>query len=88
MLHIDEESAFNMGRGIKETYGLLGAYVDNNLIAGKEKFDKLIELIARSFESKPIEHENSEFVGIHIEIENILMASERSAPINYNLLPK
>ena len=49
-----------------ETEGLLGAYVDDNLFVGSDNFEDTIHRIAKKFESKPIERDHVEFVGINI----------------------
>lgn len=57
-----------------------------NFFSDNDNFDKLVELTARLFASKPIKYDNVEFFEIHIETENRLMVSESSTPIKKNNL--
>lgn len=53
------------------TNGLVGAYLDDNLLAGNSEFDALIDYTSNALESKPVERDNIEVVGIHIRTETI-----------------
>lgn len=66
MVPLDGDPSLYMLRGDISATGLLGAYVDDNLFAGGPSFEEAILKTAAKFESKPIERDSMEFVGLKV----------------------
>lgn len=67
MLPLDGDPSLYMKESSGQTIGLLGSYVDDCLFAGNPDFDTCIKATQERFESKPLESDNFEFLGVRIK---------------------
>lgn len=95
---------FKVDRGIKSTTGdpslfvkygsddvdgIAGNYVDDNFLGGNEYFQKLTEKTLDTFESKPRQWDNVEFLGVKVTTDNGVERRFLQSQADYikNLLP-
>lgn len=67
MVHLDGYPSLYALPGKYCSVGILGICVDDNIFAGSEEFDTVIDITSQAFKSKPFEYNNLDFVVLRIE---------------------
>lgn len=61
---------YRMKKGINTT-GILGTYVDDSMFIVGLEFESVIDQIIRKFDSKSLEWNNADFVGVRVETKHL-----------------